>query len=161
MLCYGVASQVIRAQGSLEAPSKGWGGGGKRGDGDQKLPPRYHGCTAYTHYFKFWGGFSSAKINCHTVYMRNVVMQHTLTHSNMVSTSPTPNIVWHFKSKREWKTLLIKIRIVLKPFWIHNKNPPLDKIHLTMADERITEIFHDIIHQELISEMCNVLWLLL
>ena len=31
MLCYGVASQVIRAQGSLEAPSKGWGGGGGRG----------------------------------------------------------------------------------------------------------------------------------
>ena len=46
----GVASQV-RTQDSVEAPRVGGGGG--RGDGDQKLPPRYHGCTAYTHYFKF------------------------------------------------------------------------------------------------------------
>ena len=100
----GAASQA-RTQRSVEAPR----GGGRRGNGDHKLPPRYHGCTAYTQYFKFWGGFSSAKIKCHTVYIRNVFLQCTLTHSNMVSTSPTPNIVWHFKSKREWKTLLIKI----------------------------------------------------
>ena len=45
----GAASQV-RTQDSVEAPRVGGGGGG--GDGDQKLPPRYHGCTAYTH-FKF------------------------------------------------------------------------------------------------------------
>ena len=45
----GAASQA-RTQDSVEAPRVGGGG---RGDGDLKLPPRYHGCTAYTHYFKF------------------------------------------------------------------------------------------------------------
>ena len=44
----GVASQV-RTQDYVEAARVGGG----RGDGDQKLLPRYHGCTAYTHYFKF------------------------------------------------------------------------------------------------------------
>ena len=58
----GVARQVIRTQGSLEAPSKGWGGG-KRGDGDQKLLPRYHGGTAYTHYFKFEVVFLTQKLS--------------------------------------------------------------------------------------------------
>ena len=41
----GVASQV-RTQGFVEAARGG-------GDGDHKLPPRYLGCTAHTHYFKF------------------------------------------------------------------------------------------------------------